>query len=617
MKKNLLMSIIVSVVIGAGLFAGGVTEDTTYARTILERKDSVSTYFQQVVEPFTLKNGPLQLTAVPLLSETYVLSEYPDMKNKRYSTTQMTDKLGVRTKALDRQQEMSGAFLVFLRYERSEEFLGLSSFTIDSSFFEFMFLDNDKGDFLRVGNHPVVRAKTVDAYNKVLEFWVTFGENDEERKKFFQDSKTVSISVTDFGFEGQVISYELPISGMFSDMPKEPKEILTSMRSSLKVAFEGAATPALTGQVLGSLISEPEKPTRKGYTFGGWYKDAQYSRAWDFKKDAILDDTTLYAKWTANEYMVTLDKDGGDGGTGSVKARTGASMPYAIAPTRSGFIFDGYYDDLDGEGAAYYSDSMKSLKTWDKAEDTKLYANWNSLKSVNFNSNGGSSIDLITNIIPGSIIAEPAIPYKEGCVFEGWYKDSEISVPWDFKRDKITSDITLYANWRDYYIIGDIGPAGGYIFYDKGSYSDGWRYLEAAPAGNEWRAKVWGGYGTEVGGTGTAVGTGASNTEKIVAKFGNAEPYKRNIDYAAKLCADLVVTKGGVTYDDWFLPSRDELNLMYQNLKKNNLGGFSEDYYWSSSELNTFHAWFQLFTNGDQYLYNRYYVSRVRPVRAF
>jgi len=546
MKKNLLMSIIVSVVIGAGLFAGGVTEDTTYARTILERKDSVSTYFQQVVEPFTLKNGPLQLTAVPLLSETYVLSEYPDMKNKRYSTTQMTDKLGVRTKALDRQQEMSGAFLVFLRYERSEEFLGLSSFTIDSSFFEFMFLDNDKGDFLRVGNHPVVRAKTVDAYNKVLEFWVTFGENDEERKKFFQDSKTVSISVTDFGFEGQVISYELPISGMFSDMPKEPKEILTSMRSSLKVAFEGAATPALTGQVLGSLISEPEKPTRKGYTFGGWYKDAQYSRAWDFKKDAILDDTTLYAKWTANEYMVTLDKDGGDGGTGSVKARTGASMPYALAPKKSGYIFDGYYDGKDGKGAAYYSGQMKSLKAWDKGESTILYAGW---------------------------------------------------------REPTTKDI---------------GPAGGYIFYDKGSYSDGWRYLEAAPAGNEWRAKVWGGYGTEVGGTGTAVGTGASNTEKIVAKFGNAEPYERNIDYAAKLCADLVVTKDGVVYDDWFLPSKDELNLMYQNLKKNNLGGFSVDYYWSSSEYNAYIAWAQHFGNGPQYNYNRSYLAyRVRPVRAF
>lgn len=545
MKKNLLMSIIVSVVIGAGLFAGGVTEDTTYARTILERKDSVSTYFQQVVQPFTLKNGPLQLTAVPLLSETYVLSEYPDMKNKRYSTPQMASRLGIQTKALDRQQEMSGIFLVFLRYEGNDELLGSSSFTIDPRFFEYMFLDNDKGDFLRVGNHPVVRAKKVDAYNEVLEFWVTFGENEEERREFFQDSETVYISVTDFGFEGQVISYDLPISGIFSDMPEEPKEILTSIRSSLKVAFEGAATPALTGQVLGSLISEPEKPTRKGYTFGGWYKDAQYNQAWDFKKDAILDDTTLYAKWTANEYVVTLDWNGGEGGTISVNVRTGASMPYAVAPKKSGYAFKGYYDGKDGKGTAYYSDQMKSLKAWDKGESAILYAKWGA---------------------PG---------------------------------------------------VGDIGPVGGYIFYDKGSYSDGWRYLEAAPAGNEWRAKVWGGYGTEVGGTGTAVGTGASNTEKIVSKFGNAEPYERNIDYAAKLCADLVVTKGGVTYDDWFLPSKDELNLMYQNLKKNNLGGFSGDLYWSSSEYNANDAWLQYFDDGGQFYDDRNYDFRVRSVRAF
>lgn len=550
MKKNLLMSIIVSVVIGSCLFAGGVTEDTTYARTILERKDSVSTYFQQVVEPFTLKNGPLQLTAVPLLSETYVLSEYPDMKNKRYSTTQMTDKLGVRTKALDRQQERNGTFLVFLRYERSEEFLGLSSFTIDPSFFEYMFLDNDKGDFLRVGNHPVVRAKTVDAYNKVLEFWVTFGENDEERKKFFQDSKTVSISVTDFGFEGQVISYELPISGMFSDMPKEPKDILTSMRSSLKVAFEGSVTPALTGQTLGSLISEPEKPSRKGYTFGGWCKDAQNSRAWDFKKDVILDDTTLYAKWIANEYVVTLDSNGGEGGSVSVNVRSGSPMPPAIAPKRGGYVFGGYYDDKDGKGTAYYSDQMKSLKAWDKGESAILYAKWRALG------------------------------------------------------------------------VGEIGPVGGYIFYDKGSYSDGWRYLEAAPSGwsggSEDPKKVWGGYGTTVGGTGTAIGTGEGNTQKIIAKFGNVEPYEKKADYAAKLCTDLVVTKDGVVYDDWFLPSTDELNQMYLNLRENKRGGFSDSFYWSSSESNAYDAWREYFYDGDQYSNGgRDNNHRVRPVRAF
>ena len=58
-------------------------------------------------------------------------------------------------------------------------------------------------------------------------------------------------------------------------------------------------------------------------------------------------------------------------------------------------------------------------------------------------------------------------------------------------------------------------------------------YLEAAPADYE-IAKVWGGHGTTVGGTGTAIGTGESNTSKIVAGFGNAEPGKKKTDYGSE-----------------------------------------------------------------------------------
>lgn len=546
MKKLLIITVVVFYLAGLSLFAGGVNENTTYARTILERRDSVSTYFQQVVQPFTLKNGPLQLTAVPLLSETYVLSEYPDMKNKRYSTPQMVSRLELQTKALDRQQEMSGIFLVFLRYERNDELLSSSSFTIDPRFFEYTFLDNDKGDFLRVGNHPVVRAKKVDANNKVLEFWVTFGKNEEERREFFQDSETVYFSVTDFGFEGQVIGYKLPISGMFQEMPKEPKEVLSSIRSSLRVAFDGADTPDLTGQTFGSVIGEPAKPSRKGYSFDGWYNDSQYGTAWDFKKDVLLDDMTLYAKWRTNDYSVTLDSQGGFGGTESITVGYGASMPSASAPTRSGYIFDGYYDDLSGRGTAYYSDTMKSLRTWDKSEPVKLY-----------------------------------------------------------------------AKWRDYFVVGDIGPSGGLIFYDKGSYSEGWRYLEAAAASYEYSEKVWGGNDISVAGTGTAIGTGKSNTEKIVAKFGTSEPNEKKADYAAKVCFDMVMTKDGVVYDDWFLPSKDELDLMYENLHRKDLGSFTADIYWSSSGYLASSAYSQNFHYGDQAYGNRDYGCGVRPVRAF
>jgi hypothetical protein len=66
------------------------------------------------------------------------------------------------------------------------------------------------------------------------------------------------------------------------------------------------------------------------------------------------------------------------------------------------------------------------------------------------------------------------------------------------------------------YELRDIGPAGGYIFYDKGYYSDGWRYLEAAPASTEWTNIKWSNSLTFIGGTLSDIGTGKANTGTIV-----------------------------------------------------------------------------------------------------
>ncbi len=150
------------------------------------------------------------------------------------------------------------------------------------------------------------------------------------------------------------------------------------------------------------------------------------------------------------------------------------------------------------------------------------------------------------------------------------------------------------------------GPAGGNVFYDKGYYSDGWRFLEAAPESTEGVDKEWGGRNTYVGGTTTERGSGKENTEKIVNKLGRG-------DYAAKLCADLEY--GG--YDDWFLPSKDKLNKMYQNLKQRAIGGLASDYYWSSSEGSAGSAWGQDFRDGNQNDGSKSSNKRVRACRAF
>ena len=154
-----------------------------------------------------------------------------------------------------------------------------------------------------------------------------------------------------------------------------------------------------------------------------------------------------------------------------------------------------------------------------------------------------------------------------------------------------------------WYAVGDTGPAGGIVFYDKGSYSDGWRFLEAAKS-NQATSAEWGGYGTSVGETSTGIGSGKANTEKIVQALGDG-------NYAAKICDDLVL--GG--QDDWFLPSKDELNELYK--QKSTVGGFTSSTYWSSSEASSGKAWGQDFYNGSQYDTTKDYGRRVRAVRAF
>ena len=209
-----------------------------------------------------------------------------------------------------------------------------------------------------------------------------------------------------------------------------------------------------------------------------------------------------------------------------------------------------------------------------------------------------------------------------------------------------------------------IGPSGGYVFYDKGVYSDGWRYLEAAPADlslvngtpsvdssltgsvyfysgffrlSDSSDELYVNGTTKYKATNctkTAVGTGKSNTQLLVDAMGeNAYKYPHGgsdntakiSNYAAKACYVLTYTVNGVTFDDWFLPSKDELNLMYTSLYKQNLGGFADDdIYWTSSEddINPSYFCSQRFYSEKEYPTYYYhddmiYKKRVRAIRAF
>ncbi len=118
----------------------------------------------------------------------------------------------------------------------------------------------------------------------------------------------------------------------------------------------------------------------------------------------------------------------------------------------------------------------------------------------------------------------------------------------------------------------------------------------------------WGCYSIEItGADGSAIGTGLQNTNDIISEC-------QNDSIAAKLCYDLIL--GG--YSDWYLPSKSELSILHS--KKYEIGGFSNNFYWSSTEWNNSGccAWSQSFDNGLQLPENsKGNLHSVRAIRYF
>jgi hypothetical protein len=140
-------------------------------------------------------------------------------------------------------------------------------------------------------------------------------------------------------------------------------------------------------------------------------------------------------------------------------------------------------------------------------------------------------------------------------------------------------------------------------------------YIEGRPTGiiaqttDITPGDIWGCYGTVLGAIGWSIGSGYYNTNKIMAACSDTRA-------AARLCRTEPTYANG--YNDWHLPSRDELNKL--NINQAAIGQFAEAVYWSSTEADSQNAWTQSFysiTNGNQAAYSKSNSYRVRAVRTF
>lgn len=173
------------------------------------------------------------------------------------------------------------------------------------------------------------------------------------------------------------------------------------------VTFESGGGSEVPDQIVqyGEKVSEPEEPTRDGFTFNGWYSDLDKTKLWDFGNDTVQGNMTLYAGWLEG------------------------SAPVQNTPAEGGFP---WWLILIGLMLGLLL--LILILVFGK-------------KKVTFDSCGGTSIDPVY-VKKDSLIERPMTPVKPGAMFVGWFTDPAAGVPWDFERSKVTKSITLYARWK-------------------------------------------------------------------------------------------------------------------------------------------------------------------------
>lgn len=114
------------------------------------------------------------------------------------------------------------------------------------------------------------------------------------------------------------------------------------------VTFDSQGGSSVSVQTVaeGEKVTEPASPTKEGVVFGGWYTSTDYTKAWDFSKNVITENITLYARWASKTFTVTFNTNGG-ASIESQEVAEGGLLANLPIPVKDGSAFDGWYTDKE------------------------------------------------------------------------------------------------------------------------------------------------------------------------------------------------------------------------------------------------------------------------------
>ncbi|MFA6707963.1 MAG: InlB B-repeat-containing protein, partial [Sphaerochaetaceae bacterium] len=238
-------------------------------------------------------------------------------------------------------------------------------------------------------------------------------------------------------------------------------------------------------------------PTRTGYDFGGWYDGIGGTGALYTSDTTVVltDDQTLYAKWTGITYTITYQLNGGENHADNPSSYTIADTPVVLKdPSRAGHSFNGWYTSSN-----FYSGTETTGVAANSTGNKTFYAKWTAnIYQVSFDANGGDAVTTVIDVEFGKSYASKlgyngTLPKstKTGESFLGWWTDAACTQSKVTENTIVTipSNHTLYAK--------HMPPTdGGWVFYDKGEITEGWRYLASSLVEAE-KPLAWGPTGTD------------------------------------------------------------------------------------------------------------------------